>query len=126
MVKPDLALAVPDLAGTRAIVTGANSGLGFGLAKRLAAADADVVMAIRNNAKGEAAIAQIRRDVPAAKLSIKQLDLASLESVAALGEELTAEGRTDWEMVSTHGDVYRERMLAITGPSGSACSPGDP
>ncbi|MEE3065988.1 MAG: SDR family oxidoreductase [Actinomycetota bacterium] len=93
MVKPDLTLAVPDLAGKRAVVTGANSGLGFGLAKRLAAADADVVMAIRNNAKGETAIAQIRREVPAAKLSIKQLDLASLESVAALGEELTAEGR---------------------------------
>lgn len=93
MVKPDLTLAVPDLSGKLAVVTGANSGLGFGLAKRLAAADADVVMAIRSNAKGEAAIAEIRREVPAAKLSIKQLDLASLESVAALGEELVAEGR---------------------------------
>jgi NAD(P)-dependent dehydrogenase (short-subunit alcohol dehydrogenase family) len=93
MVKPDLTLAVPDLSGKLAVVTGANSGLGFGLAKRLAAADADVVMAIRSQAKGEAAIAEIRREVPAAKLSIKQLDLASLESVAALGEELTAEGR---------------------------------
>jgi NAD(P)-dependent dehydrogenase (short-subunit alcohol dehydrogenase family) len=93
MVRPDLTLAVPDLAGKLAVVTGANSGLGFGLAKRLAAADADVVMAIRSRAKGEAAIEEIRRELPAAKLSIKQLDLASLESVAALGEELTAEGR---------------------------------
>ncbi len=50
-------------------------------------------MAIRSRAKGEAAIAEIHRDVPAGKLSIKQLDLASLESVAALGEELAAEGR---------------------------------
>jgi NAD(P)-dependent dehydrogenase (short-subunit alcohol dehydrogenase family) len=93
MVKPDLSLSVPDLSGKLAVVTGANSGLGFGLAKRLAAADADVVMAIRSQAKGEAAIAEIRREVPAAKLSIKQLDLASLESVAALGEELVGEGR---------------------------------
>ena len=93
MVKPDLTLAVPDLSGKFAVITGANSGLGFGLAKRLAAADADVVMAIRSKAKGEAAIAEIRREVPAAKLSIKQLDLASLESVAALGEELAAQGR---------------------------------
>lgn len=38
MVKPDLALSVPDLRGRFAVVTGANSGLGFGLAKRLAAA----------------------------------------------------------------------------------------
>jgi NAD(P)-dependent dehydrogenase (short-subunit alcohol dehydrogenase family) len=93
MVKPDLTLAVPDLAGKLAVVTGANSGLGFGLAKRLAAADADVVMAIRSRAKGEAAIERIRAELPAAKLNIKQLDLASLESVAALGEELMAEGR---------------------------------
>jgi NAD(P)-dependent dehydrogenase (short-subunit alcohol dehydrogenase family) len=93
MVKPALALAVPDLSGKLAVVTGANSGLGFGLARRLAAADADVVMAIRSQAKGEAAIAAIRREFPAAKLSLKELDLASLESVAALGEELRAEGR---------------------------------
>ncbi|UXA04528.1 SDR family oxidoreductase [Mycobacterium sp. SMC-2] len=93
MVKPDLELAVPGLRGSFAVVTGANSGLGFGLAKRLSAAGADVVMAIRDRAKGEAAVAAIRRHVPAAKLTIKQLDLASLKSVAALGEELVAQGR---------------------------------
>lgn len=70
-----LTLAVPDLSGRLAVVTGANSGLGFGLAKRLAMAGADVMMAIRNRAKGEAAID------------------SSLSSVAALGEELIGEGR---------------------------------
>lgn len=93
MVKPDLALSVPDLRGRFAVVTGANSGLGFGLAKRLAAAGADVVMAVRDRVKGERAVADIRRDAPQAKLAIRQLDLSSLESVAALGEQLTAEGR---------------------------------
>ncbi|OMC18307.1 SDR family oxidoreductase [Mycobacterium colombiense] len=93
MVKPDLSLDVPDLRGRFAVVTGANSGLGFGLAKRLSAAGADVVMAIRDRVKGEQAIAEIRREVPEAKLSIAQLDLSSLSSVAALSEELTAEGR---------------------------------
>ncbi len=93
MVKPDLPLDVPDLRGRFAVVTGANSGLGFGLAKRLAAAGADVVMAIRDRGKGERAIAEIRREVPQAKLSIRQLDLSSQASVATLGEELTAQGR---------------------------------
>lgn len=93
MVKPDLSLDVPDLRGRFAVVTGANSGLGFGLAKRLSVAGADVVMAIRDRVKGEQAIAEVRREVPEAKLSIRQLDLSSLSSVAALGEELTAEGR---------------------------------
>ncbi len=93
MVKPDLALEVPDLSGRFAVVTGANSGLGYGLAKSLAGAGADVVMAVRSRAKGEAAIAEIRRELPSAKLTIRQLDLSSLKSVAALGDELAAEGR---------------------------------
>jgi NAD(P)-dependent dehydrogenase (short-subunit alcohol dehydrogenase family) len=93
MVKPDLTLEVPDLSGRFAVVTGANSGLGFGLAKRLAAAGADVVIAIRSRAKGETAIAEIRSELPAAKLTIRHLDLSSLKSVAALGEELAANGR---------------------------------
>lgn len=88
-----LDVTVPDLSGRFAVITGANSGLGFGLAKRLSAAGADVVMAIRNRAKGEAAVAQITAEVPNAKLTIKNLDLSSLASVAALGDELTAEGR---------------------------------
>ncbi|HZA08476.1 SDR family oxidoreductase [Mycobacterium sp.] len=84
---------VPNLSGRMAVVTGANSGLGFGLATRLSAAGADVVMAIRNQSKGEAAIQRIRQQVPDAKLTIKRLDLASLASVKALAEELNAEGR---------------------------------
>ncbi len=84
---------VPDLSGKLVVVTGANSGLGLGLARRLAAAGADVVMAIRNRAKGEAAIAEIRAGHPDAKLTIRSLDLSSLAAVAALGEQLNAEGR---------------------------------
>src|ERR1700739_49946 len=89
----DLVATVPDLSGKLVIVTGSNSGLGFGLARRLSAAGADVVMAIRNRAKGEGAIAEVRATVPTAKLTIKPLDLSSLTSVAALGEQLNAEGR---------------------------------
>ena len=87
------AVTVPDLTGKLAVVTGSNSGLGLGLATRLSAAGADVVMAIRNRTKGEAAAEQIRATVPDAKLTIKALDLSSLASVQALGEELNAEGR---------------------------------
>jgi NAD(P)-dependent dehydrogenase (short-subunit alcohol dehydrogenase family) len=89
----DLVATVPDLSGKLVVITGANSGLGFGLARRLSAAGADVVMAIRNRAKGEAAIEDIRGTVPDAKLTVKSLDLSSLASVAALGEQFNAEGR---------------------------------
>ncbi len=92
-MAPNLVATVPDLSGKLAVVTGSNSGLGFGLARRLSAAGADVVMAIRNRAKGEAAINEIRANVPSAKLTIKPLDLSSLAGVAALGEQLNADGR---------------------------------
>jgi NAD(P)-dependent dehydrogenase (short-subunit alcohol dehydrogenase family) len=93
LMTPNLVATVPDLSGRLAVVTGSNSGLGFGLARRLSAAGADVVMAIRNRAKGEAAIDEIRATVPNAKLTIKPLDLSSLAEVAALGEQLNADGR---------------------------------
>jgi NAD(P)-dependent dehydrogenase (short-subunit alcohol dehydrogenase family) len=93
MARHEHTVTVPDLSGRLAVVTGSNSGLGLGLTTRLSAAGADVIMAIRNRSKGEAAIEQIRATVPNAKLTIKQLDLSSLASVEALGEELNAEGR---------------------------------
>jgi NAD(P)-dependent dehydrogenase (short-subunit alcohol dehydrogenase family) len=86
-------IGVPDLTGKLAVITGANSGLGFGLTGRFARAGAEVILAIRNRQKGEDAMARIRADVPDARLSIRDLDLSSLASVAALGETLNAEGR---------------------------------
>lgn len=83
---------VPDLAGKLIVVTGSTSGVGLALAGRFAAAGAEVIMAIRNRAKGERAVAQIRSRTPGAAVTIRNLNLASLDSVAALGEELNAEG----------------------------------
>jgi NAD(P)-dependent dehydrogenase (short-subunit alcohol dehydrogenase family) len=88
---PDI--TVPDLTGKLAVITGANSGLGFGLTRRFARAGAEVVLAVRDQQKGEAAIEQLRGEVPGAKLRIGHLDLASLASVAAFGKELHQEGR---------------------------------
>jgi len=50
------------------------------------------VMPVRRRPKGEAAVAAIRREHPAAEVSLRDLDLASLESIAALGATLRAEG----------------------------------
>jgi NAD(P)-dependent dehydrogenase (short-subunit alcohol dehydrogenase family) len=88
---PDI--AVPDLHGKLAVVTGANSGLGFGLTGRLARAGADVILAVRNEDKGARAMARLREQIPEAALSLRHLDLASLSSVAGFGEELVREGR---------------------------------
>ncbi|MFF0771653.1 SDR family oxidoreductase [Nonomuraea wenchangensis] len=86
-------LTVPDLSGKRAVVTGASDGMGLAMAGRLAAAGAEVVMPVRNPRKGESALAAIRRAVPGADVSLRALDLSSLDSVAALGADLCGEGR---------------------------------
>ncbi len=89
--KPDV--HVPDLTGKLAVVTGASDGLGFGLAARLARAGAEVIMPVRNAGKGAAAAERIRTATPGAMISTRPLDLASLDSVAALGRALNDEGR---------------------------------
>ncbi|WP_350275097.1 SDR family oxidoreductase [Kribbella sp. HUAS MG21] len=89
--SPDIPM--PDLSGKLAVVTGASDGVGLGLATRLAAAGADLVLPVRNPRKGEAALAKIRQQYPDAEVSLRDLDLSSLDSVAALADKLVAEGR---------------------------------
>lgn len=103
MTRTRLDLTVPDLTGTRAVVTGASDGIGLGLATKLAAAGAEVLLPVRNPRKGEAAIARIRRAVPAAQVSLRALDLSSLASVAALGETLRDESRPIHVLVNNAG-----------------------
>jgi protochlorophyllide reductase len=74
---------IPDLTGRRAIVTGANAGLGLQIAHGLAGAGAEVVLACRNQEKAQHAAAEITAANPAAAVSVGALDLADLDSVAA-------------------------------------------
>lgn len=75
---------LPDQSGRSIIVTGANSGVGFEAAKALAAAGAQVTLAVRDTAKGDAAAAKIGGGV-----TVRRLDLADLASVRAFAEETT-------------------------------------
>ncbi|MFF9479954.1 oxidoreductase [Streptomyces sp. NPDC014733] len=72
---------IPDQTGRCAVVTGANSGIGFATARELARHGARVVLACRNVARGEAALAELRHEVPAAEAEFRRLDLADLSSV---------------------------------------------
>ncbi|MEV8398338.1 SDR family oxidoreductase [Streptomyces niveus] len=86
-------VAVPDLRGKLAVVTGASDGVGLGLAGRLARAGAEVLLPVRNPSKGLAALERIRAGVPGAVVSTRVLDLASLDSVETLADTLNREGR---------------------------------
>jgi NAD(P)-dependent dehydrogenase (short-subunit alcohol dehydrogenase family) len=103
MPRTPIDIPVPDLTGKRALVTGASDGLGLELAERLARAGADLVLPVRNPAKGAAAAARIRAAAPGARVEVPALDLSSLESVAALADGLLADGRPIAILVNNAG-----------------------
>ncbi len=75
-------LLLPDLTGRRAVVTGASSGVGLATALGLAAAGATVVLAVRDQARGDSAAARIRAASPGADVNVELVELASLVSIA--------------------------------------------
>ncbi|MGH3176268.1 MAG: SDR family NAD(P)-dependent oxidoreductase, partial [Streptosporangiaceae bacterium] len=79
---------IPDQHGRTAVVTGANCGLGLETARQLAAKDAHVVMAVRNQKKAAAAVDEIRAGVPDASLELVALDLSAQASVRAAAEQI--------------------------------------
>ncbi|MBX3010189.1 MAG: SDR family oxidoreductase [Caldilineaceae bacterium] len=78
---------MPKQDGRSVVITG-TGGLGFQDALALARAGADVIVAGRNPAKGEAALQEIRAAVPNARVQFEEVDLARLASVTALAERL--------------------------------------
>ena len=82
---------IPDQTGRTAIVTGANSGLGLVTATELARHGAQVILAVRKPASGEAAADGIRAAVRGAKLEVRTLDVASLASVRTFASRIAAE-----------------------------------
>jgi NAD(P)-dependent dehydrogenase (short-subunit alcohol dehydrogenase family) len=106
---------VPDQSGRVAIVTGSNTGLGFDTARVLAAHGADVVMAVRNTGKGDAAAARIRALTPGAKVTVHKLDLGSLASVKQAGAELAgAYPRVDL-LINNAGVMYPPKSTTADG-----------
>ncbi len=74
---------VPPQTGRIAVVTGANSGIGFEVARVLAGKGATVLLGCRDEQKGREAIERIRAECPTASLQRLLIDLGDLESVRA-------------------------------------------
>jgi len=77
---------MPDLSGRAAIVTGANSGMGFEVARALAGRGCSVVLACRSESRGRTAAASIRQASPAAQVETLQLNLGDLAGIRCFAE----------------------------------------
>ncbi|MFE0460664.1 SDR family oxidoreductase [Kitasatospora sp. NPDC058965] len=111
MVRPIKDIAVPDQRGKLAVVTGANSGIGFETARRLALAGAEVVLAVRDPARGERAVELIAAE-GADRVVTHTLDLASLDSVASFADVLLERGRPVDLLVNNAGVMAVPDRLA--------------
>ena len=80
--------SVPDQTGKTALITGANTGLGFEAARVLAGKGAEVIIACRSEAKAQSAVDKIQGSNPAAQISSVELDLGSLSSIKDCVQQL--------------------------------------
>jgi NAD(P)-dependent dehydrogenase (short-subunit alcohol dehydrogenase family) len=106
---------VPGQQGRLAVITGANTGLGFETARVLAGHGAAVVLAVRDTDKGKRAADRITGAVPGASVTVQRLDLASLDSVRAAADELrSAHPRIDL-LINNAGLMYPPKQVTQDG-----------
>ncbi|MDX1665143.1 MAG: oxidoreductase [Candidatus Promineifilaceae bacterium] len=112
---PWTAAEIPDLIDTTAVVTGANSGLGYETALALAQQGAHVVLAVRSVARGERAAAEICAAAPGASVAVAELDLADLNSVRAFAAWFLGEHETLELLVNNAGVMAIPRRETADG-----------
>jgi NAD(P)-dependent dehydrogenase (short-subunit alcohol dehydrogenase family) len=101
---------IPNQKGKVAVVTGANTGLGFETARALAEQGASVVLAVRDVEKGKQAAARISDDV-----TVQELDLSSLESISQAAAALrTKHDRIDL-LINNAGVMYTPKQTTRNG-----------
>ncbi|MBH0097755.1 SDR family NAD(P)-dependent oxidoreductase [Salinibacterium sp. NSLL150] len=106
---------IGDLTGTVAIVTGANSGLGFETSRALLKAGAHVVMTMRSAEKADAAKQALLDDLGAVSLETMLLDLADLESIRRFSEMFHGKHSRLDLLVNNAGIMMTDAQLTIDG-----------
>ncbi|OBJ11851.1 SDR family NAD(P)-dependent oxidoreductase [Mycobacterium colombiense] len=106
---------IPDQTGRVAVITGANTGLGYETALALADHGAHVVLAVRNLDKGKDAADRITAQSPHADVALAELDLTSLASVRTAAEQLrSTHDRIDL-LINNAGVMYTPKSNTKDG-----------
>jgi NAD(P)-dependent dehydrogenase (short-subunit alcohol dehydrogenase family) len=106
---------VPGQQGRLAVVTGANTGLGFQTAQVLAVRGASVVLAVRDVEKGKRAAARIADAAPGANVTVQHLDLTSLDSIRAAADELRAKQPKIDLLINNAGVMFTPKQTTRDG-----------
>jgi NAD(P)-dependent dehydrogenase (short-subunit alcohol dehydrogenase family) len=111
MSKLWTAADIPSQADKRVLITGANSGIGYHTALKLARKGAQILLACRDRQKGEAALARLNRDAPGSQSELAILDLASLASVREFSARELARQRPLHLLINNAGVMTPPRRL---------------
>jgi NAD(P)-dependent dehydrogenase (short-subunit alcohol dehydrogenase family) len=111
MSKHWQAADIPSLTGKRVLITGANSGIGYHAALKLARKGAEVVLACRDEKRGKEALALLHADSPGAHIELEMLDLASLNAVRAFSEKELSRNRPLHILINNAGVMAPPKRL---------------
>ncbi|WP_433245227.1 oxidoreductase [Streptosporangium sp. CA-135522] len=109
------ATRIPDQTKRMFVVTGANSGLGLATTRAIIRKGGHVILAVRDEAKGHRAIAEITTEQPGARLEVRRLDLADLDSVRAFADRLRSDHPRLDVLVNNAGVMAPPRTLSAQG-----------
>ncbi|KPM34478.1 hypothetical protein AK830_g12090 [Neonectria ditissima] len=100
-VSPKPIPSTVSLAGKTAIITGANGGLGFEAgAQLLQLGLSRLIMAVRSQAKGDAAAEKLKGRFPDAEINVSILDMADYDSIVAFTKRCRDLDRIDYAILN--------------------------
>ncbi|MCG6495538.1 oxidoreductase [Kitasatospora sp. A2-31] len=106
---------IPDQTGRVFVVTGASSGLGLATTRALTRRGATVVLAVRDEQKGRRAARELAAERPDARLEVRRLDLADLDSVRAFARGVHADHPRLDVLVNNAGVMAPPHTLSAQG-----------
>jgi len=106
---------IPDQTGRTVVITGASSGIGESAALALAAKGAQLALAVRDQARGEATRAKILQATPGAAVEISLVDMASLASIRAFAERALGLPKIDVLLNNAGLGLQSARAVTVDG-----------